>query len=217
MRTDVRIKCKKINEKGEKLLQNKTIALAGVGAVGSTIASMLAREGIHLRMVDMGRVEEEDMHRLTIFYEEDITKFKVKQAKLRLNAINPHVQVKSFHEEIGSGNVFLLQGDVVIDATNSDEVNKLTIPYAAKKKLPFILIRCSGTQAKILVMQHSLPAKTLDKLKLPSQDKDGIFGPITTLAASIVVSQVIKILVGDKGSYIIECDAWDEKIKITKI
>ncbi len=217
MRTDARVKCKKISEKGEKMLQNKTVALAGVGAVGSTMASMLTREGIHLRIVDMGRVEEEDMHRLTIFYEEDITKFKVKQAKLRLAAINPHVQVKSFHEEIGSSNVFLLDGDVIVDATNNDEVNVVTIPYAAKKKKPFILVRYSGTQARILVSHKALTAKVLDKLKLPSQEKDGIFGPVTSIAASIVVGQIMKILVGDKASAIYEIDAWDMKVKVTKI
>ena len=217
MRTDARIKCKKINEKGEKLLHNRTVALVGVGAVGSTMASMLTREGINLRIVDMGRVEEEDMHRLTIFYEEDITKFKVKQAKLRLAAINPNVQVKSFHEEISESNVFLLDGDVIIDATNNDEVNKITIPYVAKKKKPFILIRYSGTQARILVANKPLTPKVMDKLKLPSQEKEGIFGPVTTLAAGIAVAQIIKTLVGEKANVVYELDAWDEKVKITKL
>src|SRR4051812_17378543 len=127
----------------QKILHGKTVALAGLGSVGSSIATMLARESVDLRLVDMGRVEEEDMHRLDLFHEEDITKFKVKQAKTRLAAINPKVQVKSFHEEMTNENVFLLQGDVIIDATNNDELNTLTLPHAVKKKCAFILVRCS--------------------------------------------------------------------------
>lgn len=217
MRTQARARCKRIGEKGEAKLREKTVAIAGIGAVGSTMSSMLAREDINLRIMDMGRVEEEDMHRLTIFYEEDITKFKVKQAKLRLNAINPNVQIKSFHEEISDQNVFLLQGDVIVDATNSDEINRITLPYATKKKLPFILIRYSGTIAHIIVMQKALPAKAVEKIKLPPLEKEGIFAPVTTIAGSMAVASIMKILLGDKNSYHIECDAWENKFKVTKL
>jgi adenylyltransferase/sulfurtransferase len=217
MRTLARARCKRIGERGEAKLRNRTVAIAGIGAVGSSIANMLAREDIHLRLVDMGRVEEEDMHRLTIFYEEDITKFKVKQAKLRLNAINPNVQIKSFHEEINEESVFLLQGDVIVDASNNPYTNALTFAYAAKKRYPFILLRYSGTAARILVMQRPLPAKILDKLSLPAEETEGIFGPVTIMAASFAVAAIMKILISDKSSHLIECDAWDSKVKITKL
>jgi molybdopterin/thiamine biosynthesis adenylyltransferase len=201
----------------DRVLQGKTVALAGLGSVGSTMATMLARESVDLRLVDMGRVEEEDMHRLDLFHEEDITKFKVKQAKARLFAINPKAQVKSFHEEITDSNVFLLQGDVIVDATNSDEINKLVLPHATKKKLPLVLVRCSGPQAKILVLTKAPPAKIQEKLKLPSVEKSGIFGPVTNMAASIAVSEVLKIMLGQKINVLIECDAWEAKIKVTKL
>jgi molybdopterin/thiamine biosynthesis adenylyltransferase len=200
-----------------RTLHGKTVAIAGLGSVGSTIATMLAREGTDLRLVDMGRVEEEDMHRLDLFHEEDITKFKVKQAKSRLFAINPKVQVKSFHEEMTESNVFLLQGQVIVDATNSDEINRLVLPHAAKKKYPLVLVRCSGPQAKILVLTKPAPAKIQEKLKLPPVDKSGIFGPVTNMAASIAVSEILKIILGQKINVLIECDAWDAKVKVTKL
>jgi molybdopterin/thiamine biosynthesis adenylyltransferase len=208
---------KKLSEKNLEQFQGKTVAIVGLGSAGSTVATMLAREGIDLRLVDMGRVEEEDMHRLDLFHEEDITKFKVKQAKIRLAAINPKAEVKSFHEEMTASNVFLLQGNVIVDATNSDEMNALTISHAAKKRYPLVLIRFSGSIARILVLQKAAPAKLADKLKLPSVDNAGVFGPVTSMAASLAVGEIMKILLGEKTSMIIECDSWDPKVKITKL
>jgi len=217
MHTEDRARFKKIGEKGDAKLHGKTVAVAGIGSVGSSIATILAREDIDLRIVDMGRVEETDMHRLALFYEEDITKFKVKQAKARLAAINPKVHVKSFHEELAGSNIFLLEGDCIVDATNNDDINRLTLVHAAKKKYPLVMVRCSGAAVRILVLHKSVSAKILDKVALPPTEKDGIFGPATTLAATIAVTQVMRSLLGDKQNLLIACDAWEPKVKITKL
>jgi adenylyltransferase/sulfurtransferase len=217
MKNADRIRFKKMGEKGDERLHDRTVAIAGLGSIGSSLTEMLAREDIGLRLIDMGRVEETDMHRLAIFQEEDITKFKVKQAKLRLAAINPHVPVKSFHEEIVASNVFLLEGDVIVDTTNSDEINALVLAHAAKKKYPLVLVRASGSAAHIFVMQKATPAKILSKISLPSIEDEGIFGPVTSMAASVAAAEVLKILAGGKESKLIEIDGWDPKIKVTKL
>jgi molybdopterin/thiamine biosynthesis adenylyltransferase len=198
-------------------IHGKTIALAGLGSVGSSVAVMSAREGIDLRLIDMGRVEEEDMHKLALFQEEDITKFKVKQAKGRLAAINPKVQVKSFHEELIASNIFLLQGDVVIDTTNSDEINKLILAHVTKKKYPLVLVRNSGSVFRILVLTKNPPAKILEKVSLPSTDRSGSFGPATTIAGSLAVAEAMRIMLGEKNNHILEFDTWNFKLKITKL
>jgi molybdopterin/thiamine biosynthesis adenylyltransferase len=178
---------------------------------------MLAREDFDLRLVDMGRVEETEMHRLALFHEEDITKFKVKQAKLRVAAINPTVQVKSFHEELTKQNVFLLEGDVLVDTTQDDTLNVIIAAHAMKKKVPLIVARASGSSANILVLHKAPTAAQLQKARLPPVDKAGVLGPTTSLAASIVVAETIKILLGDRASKLISVDAWDHSCKVTKL
>lgn len=217
MKTADRAKFKRIGAKGDAHLLKSTISIAGLGGVGATVAAVLAREHITLRLIDSGRVEERDMHRLALFYDDDITKFKVKQAKVRLAGINPSLVVKSFHEEISPDSLFLLQGDCIVDATNNPEINELTIPFAAKKKLPLVLVRYSGSKANILVLQKSPPAKILEKISLPLIEKDGIFGPVTTMAGSAAAGQVLRVLLGEKGSYLLQLDAWDLTLKTTKL
>lgn len=197
----------------KKEIGDSTVAIAGIGGVGSHIAEMLARENVDLRIIDMGRVEEEDMHRLALFQEEDITKFKVKQAKVRLSAINPKNQVKSFHEEIISSNVFLLEGDVIVDATNNDEVNAMTIAHAVKKKLPLVLVRVSGGTAVIAVVQKSV-AKLQEKIRLKPQN---VLSSTSAAAAGFATAEIIKIISGEKTSKMITIDLSGNKLKVTKL
>jgi molybdopterin/thiamine biosynthesis adenylyltransferase len=217
MKHNDRIAFKRIGEKGNSRLLGRIVSVAGLGSIGSAVATRLAREDINLRLLDMGRVEEEDMARLQIFQDEDITKFKVKQAKVRLANINPKVQVKCFHEELNESNVFLLEGDVVVDATNSDELNRTVLAYATKKRIPLIIARASGSTARILVTHKTLPAKILERVTLPPKEKEGIFSASTLMAASIVDAEVIKILLGERRSALIECDAWSTKLKVTTL
>ncbi|MBR9700330.1 ThiF family adenylyltransferase [Candidatus Woesearchaeota archaeon] len=217
MKTEDRARYKNIGDKGDTTLSQATISIAGIGSVGASVASMLGREHINLRMMDMGRVEERDMHRTAIFYEEDIAKFKVKQAKARIQAITPTVRVKSFHEEISDNNIFLLKGDLIIDATNNPEVNKLTLKHAIRDKTPLIIVRYGGDTSKMLVLHKKIPAKMMEKLEVPNIMSAGIFGPLTSMTAAAVVTQATKIILGEKKNKLIELDIWKGKIKTSII
>ncbi|MDD9952727.1 MAG: ThiF family adenylyltransferase [Candidatus Woesearchaeota archaeon] len=217
MKTDDRARCKHIGDEGEKKLFGKTVSVAGLGGAGAKLIGLLARENLNLRLVDRGRVEEEDMHRLSLYYEEDITKFKVKQAKARLLAINPTVQVKSFHEEITDESFFLFKGDVMVDATNNDEINAMTLVGVPKKKIPLLIVRYSGSKARILVLQKKAPAKLLEKIAFKGLEEEGVYGPIASVAGSLAAGEVLKVLLGEKKSYIVEVDIWTSKMKVVKL
>jgi len=214
MRTDDRARFKHVGEAGDTAISSASASIVGMGAIGTAVAEMLVRENIELRMIDKGRVEEEDMHRLALFYEEDITKFKVKQAKARLNAINPQVPVKSFHEELSASNVFLLKGDVIVDTSNNRTINDVIALHA---KTPLVIARYSGSVAKILVAQKKVTKKMLDEIDLPPIGTEGVFGPVTTQASSIVVGETLKVLLGQRGSHIITVDSWKNSIRVKKV
>ena len=171
MKNADRTRFKGVGERGNERLLDRTVAIAGLGSVGSAAAAMLARENLGLRLIDMGRVEETDM----------------------------------------------LEGDVIVDTTNSDAMNSLVLTHAAKKKYPLIIARASGSRANILVLQKNAPAKIVSKITLPSVEKAGVFSPATHIAASIVVAETIRILTGSKESKLITVDGWESKIKVTKI
>jgi molybdopterin/thiamine biosynthesis adenylyltransferase len=214
MRTLYRAKFKEIGEKGDQRLLGKNVTVAGLGGVGSIVTSILAREDFTLRIIDKGRVEEVDMNRMGLYTEEDITKFKAKQAKQRASEVNPKLVMKSFHEELGESNVFLVKADCVIDCTNNDDTNALIFDFCQAKRVPIILASYSGSTAYILVAVKKIPRKVLDEyLKKPTTEEAGAISPATHAAASIAVTELFKILLGKGQSKLVTLDVWKGKHK----
>lgn len=218
MRTLYRAKFKEIGEKGNDKLHGKNITVAGLGGVGSIVTSMLAREDFSLRIIDKGRVEEIDMNRMGLYTEEDITKFKAKQAKQRVETINPKAQLKSFHEELGEQNVFLVKADCVVDCTNNDATNQLIFDFCQEKKVPLVIASYHAGTVDILVATKKVARKAFeDYLHMPKTETVGAISPATHTAASLAVAEVFKTILGKGQSKHITFDVWNGKYKEKKL
>jgi|WetSurMetagenome_2_1015567.scaffolds.fasta_scaffold198208_2 molybdopterin/thiamine biosynthesis adenylyltransferase len=213
-------KYSEIGQKGHQMFQQKNVAIVGMGNIGSTVAVMLIQSGINLRIVDKGRVDVSDLSSQSMYLEEDNTKFKAKQAKKYLEMINPSAKVRTFHEDLTKNNIYLIDADIVVDATGDLETSKLISEETKKKKIPLIYAVVSGGQGLVIATDKGV---NLDKIK-PSLDKmkpieeKGIINPAVHMAAAIIVTKIMKILL--KKSYakeIIHFDAWNESIKRQKI
>ena len=191
-----------LGEEEIKKLQSKTVTIIGLGGVGSTVAEILARNGVNLRIVDKDRIYEKDQPRQTLFTREDINKFKAKQGKKRLEEINKNVKIKTFHEELIKENLFLLDSDLIIDTSNNMDISLLVNEYAIKNKIPFITASYSGSKGRVFTVdkkQHPKGACTKcieHELKLPPISKEGAYSPTAISIASFVISAAIKNLVG---------------------
>ncbi len=214
MRTVYRSSFKEIGEKGNEKLMGKHVTVAGLGGVGSIVTDMLAREDFNLRIIDKGRVEEMDMNRMGLYEEQDITKFKAKQAKQRVESINPKLALKSFHEELGGQNVFLVKADCVVDCTNNDGTNTIIFEYCQAQRIPVILASYAGSTAELLIATKKVPRKVLDDyLKMPTTQQAGAISPATHAAASLAVAELFKILLGKGASKLVTFDVWTGKYK----
>jgi len=209
---------KEIGEKGNDKLVGKKVTIAGLGGVGSIVTSILSREDFELRIIDKGRIEEVDMNRMGLYLEQDLTKFKAKQAKQRVSAINPKITMKSFHEELGQNNVFLVKSECVVDCTNNDDSNRLIFDYCQREKIPIVLARYAGSTVYLLVATKKLAKKTLDEyLGMPKTENAGAISPATHAAASLAVAEVFKILLSKGASKLITFDVWNGKYKVKKL
>ena len=191
-----------IGKQGQKILSKKTVAIAGLGGVGSIVAEILTRAGVNLRIIERGRITEKDMARLGVFIGEDVGKFKAKQAKKRLESITKSVKIKSFHEEITEDNVFLLDSDMIIEATNDTNTRLVINKFAVEKKIPLVTHEFSGEKGIVLIVDKKQFKKgpcvmcLHKKITQPTIDEIGAYSPTTHLLASLVASAVIKNLLG---------------------
>lgn len=220
MRYEQLSKFKEIGEKGQKTLESKTATIVGLGNIGSTVALMLARSGVNLRLVDKGRCFVEDLSSQSLYLEEDNTRFKAKQAKKRLEQINPKVKVRTFHEDLGKNNVFLIESDVVIDSTGNLETSRLICEHAKKKKIPQIFAVDSGSQGLVITSDKGVNFEKLKSCvtKLKPIEEAGIINPAVHLASALIVKKIFKILL--KKPYhkdVIFFDIWKDTMRRQKL
>lgn len=196
-------------------LRKKTVTIIGVGGLGTVVAEMLHREGIQLRIIDMGRIELVDIQRQALYCEEEDNKFKAKVVKKRLEEIDSKGKVKTFHEELEKDNLFLLDSaDMIIDCSNNLETMSMVGNYV-KKKIPLINCKYAGSEGAIFISDKKhLFKEVVDKVKIGEIKDVGALNATTHLAAGIIVSQALKSLVNEKltDNFII-FDVWKDNIR----
>jgi molybdopterin/thiamine biosynthesis adenylyltransferase len=220
MRYDKIAKFKEIGQKGQQELEQKNVAIVGLGNIGSTVAVMLLQSGINLRLVDKGRVDITDLSSQAMYLEEDHSKFKAKQAKKYLEQINPKVKVRTFHEDLTKNNIYLIDADIVVDATGDLETTKLISDETKKKKTPLIYAAISGSQGVVITTDKGVNLEKIKPIldKMKPIEEAGVINPAVHTAASIITMKILKILL--KKPYakeIVQFDVWKDTIKKQKI
>ena len=86
-----------LGENNFNLIQEKVIAVFGLGGVGGTALEALARTGFqHFIIIDFDKVDPSNLNRQILYTAKDIGRDKVEAAKERILAINPDADIKSF-------------------------------------------------------------------------------------------------------------------------
>jgi molybdopterin/thiamine biosynthesis adenylyltransferase len=197
--------CSIVGKEGITQLKGKTVTIVGIGGVGTTLAQILARNGINLRIVDKDRIYDYEMPRMTVYANEDVGKFKAKQMKKRLESMTTDVKIKTFHEDLKEANLFLLDSDMIIDTSNNLETSRLINKYAIEKNTPLLFCNYSGRKGNIIIIdKKSNPTGPCleciyDELKMPDFKEVGVYSPLTTFLAGLSSSMIIKNLLGEEN------------------
>jgi adenylyltransferase/sulfurtransferase len=97
-----------IGREGQEKLQGATIVIAGVGALGSSMAEMLARAGVGtLRLVDRDYLEMHNLQRQSLYTEADVESGlpKAAAAARHLREINSAINVEEHVADITPENI----------------------------------------------------------------------------------------------------------------
>lgn len=186
-----------IGQEKAALLREKTVSVVGLGGIGSTVADLLVRSGINVRLVEKGRIEEQDMDRLSLFDFGEVSKFKATQAKKRLAKINPEVTVKSFNEEVTADSLFLIEADVVLDCSSNDELSPVISQYCFEKDIPCIWSGVRDNRVVVAVSDDKKPVHEHIK-NLKVERTEGLVPSATHMAAGFVYTKCVKLLLGEK-------------------
>lgn len=173
-----------IGEEGFDKLKKSSVAVFGVGGVGSFVAEALARSGVgKIILIDNDTVSVTNINRQLIALHSTIGKKKTDAAKERILDINPVAEV-IVHDCFYTGTeIDLREFDYIADAIDSVASKLNLIENACKLKIPIISSMGTGNKLDPLkitvtdiyktemcplakVLRHELKKRNVKKLKV---------------------------------------------------
>jgi adenylyltransferase/sulfurtransferase len=214
-----------IGPAGQQKLLDARVAIVGCGALGSFMAGALARAGLgRLRIVDRDYVELSNLQRQWLFDEADAAEGlpKALAAARALARINSKVQVEPLVADVTSENIDDLAGgvDLILDGTDNFETRYLINDYAVSRDIPWVYGAAVGSYGLAMAVIPGVTAclKCLYPAPpsgaQPTCETAGVLGTITSLIASLQVSEALRILcTGAPTRKISRVDVWTGEIR----
>lgn len=217
-----------IGAAGQKRLMLAHVGLVGCGALGTVLASTLARAGVgNLKIIDRDFVELDNLQRQVLFDELDVSQNlpKAEAAARKLRKINSAIEVRPVIADVHPGNIESLCGDVdlLLDGTDNFETRFLINDLAIKHAIPWVYGACVAAEGLVMPI---LPGKTACLRCIweeapppgmsPTCDTAGVIGPVVNIVASFQAAEAMKILMGRLDAVnreLLTIDAWTGRVR----
>jgi len=191
-------------------LRGASVAVVGLGATGSVLASWLARAGVgHLTLIDRDLVEVSNLQRQILYSESDIGRPKAFAASEILHRANSQIDIQPLVADLTSGNALdALSGfDLIMDGTDNFEARYLINDISLLKQIPWVYCGAIGGEAMAWPINppntpclRCLMEEPPEAGDVDTCDSIGVLGPAVGVAASWSAMEAIKILTDEKPS-----------------
>lgn len=207
---------------GQEILQQKRIAIVGMGALGTAAAELLARAGIgNLCLIDQDVIELCNLHRQILFEEKDVGKNKAIIAKEKLIKINSEIKITATPVRLTLENLSLLKEfDLVLDCTDNLQTRFLLNDYCKKEKLLWIYAAAIKTSGYAMPIFPEGPCLRcfLTETNLETCAAVGVLNMITCSIAALQATLALKILLKKEiKPYLYYYDVWNQEFKKIKV
>jgi len=198
-----------IGYQGQLKLKNAKVCVVGTGGLGNPITSRLAAMGIGtLRIVDRDVIELSNLHRQTMFNEDDVGQVKVEVAAKKLQKLNPDCNIEALAVSVNDYTALeVIEGcDVVIDALDSVNARYALNKACVKLGIPFVTgaaVGVSGQAFTVLPKQSACYYCMFPELNedtMPTCSIEGVHPSILSIVGGIEVAEAVKIILGKKPS-----------------
>ena len=198
-----------IGYNGQLKLKNAKVCVVGVGGLGNPITSRLAAMGVGtLRIVDRDVIELSNLHRQTMFDEDDVGQVKVEVAAKKLQKLNPDCKIEALAISVNDYTALeVVEGcDIVIDALDSVNARYALNKACVKFEIPFVTgaaVGVSGQAFTILPKQSACYYCMFPELNedtMPTCSIEGVHPSILSIVGGIEVAEAVKVIIGKKPS-----------------
>ncbi len=201
------IMLEEIGYQGQLKLKNAKVCVVGTGGLGNPITTRLAAMGVGtLRIVDRDVIELSNLHRQTMFDEDDVGKVKVEVAAKKLQKLNPDCKIEALAISVNDYTALeVVEGcDVVVDALDSVNARYALNKACVKFGIPFVTGAAVGVSGQIFTIIPGTSAcyycmfPELDEDTMPTCSIEGVHPSILSIVGGIEVSEAVKVIMGKK-------------------
>ena len=193
-----------VGGKGQEKLLGGKVLLVGAGGLGSPAGLYLAAAGVGtIGVIDADVVDVTNLQRQVIHFTADLGKPKVDSAAAKMRAINPDVNVVTYHARLTAANALeiLADYDFVIDGTDNfpskflvaDACHFSGTPYSHAGILRFdgqIMSVLPGESACYRCVFNAPPPKGA----VPSCSQAGVLGVLAGVIGTLQATEAVKFL-----------------------
>ncbi len=194
-----------LNKDEQHSLSRAKVCVAGLGGLGGGIVETLARIGVgSLYLVDGDVFDTSNLNRQILCTESLIGTFKVDAAQVRVNEINPLIQVKKHNFFLNAQNSSSVISDVDIVVDCLDSINdRFLLQEAAKKcDIPLVSGAIAGTVGQVTTVFPGDPGFELiygeknqtEKKQQGIEQELGNLSFCAMFIAAVQASEAIKVL-----------------------
>jgi molybdopterin/thiamine biosynthesis adenylyltransferase/rhodanese-related sulfurtransferase len=193
-----------IGKSGQVLLQNAKVLCVGLGGLGSPATLYLAGAGIGtLGLIDNDEVSLSNLHRQVLFSSAEVGLLKVDSAKIRLYALNPEIEIKTYAEELTAANAseIISVYDLVIDGTDRFATKFLINDTCYKLNKPWIYASVSQWEGQSATFHPNKDSPcyrclqpAMPKVEIQNCAESGVVGPVVGMMGTHQALQAIQFL-----------------------
>jgi sulfur-carrier protein adenylyltransferase/sulfurtransferase len=195
---------------GQKRLKNARVLVLGAGGLGAPALLYLAAAGVGtIGIVDFDVVDESNLQRQIIHGVADVGRSKAQSARDSIAAINPLVEVRLHEFRLDRGNAVELftQYDLIVDGTDNFATRYLVNDAAVLAGKPYVWGSIYRFEGQVSVFWEDAPGgRGLNYRDLypepppagmvPSCAEGGVLGIVCASIASVMGTEVIKLITG---------------------
>jgi len=198
-----------IGYQGQLKLKNAKVCVVGTGGLGNPITTRLAAMGIGtLRIVDRDVIELSNLHRQTMFDEDDVGQVKVEVAAKKLQKLNSDCKIEALAVSVNDYTALeVVEGcDVVVDALDSVNARYALNKACVKFGIPFVTGAAVGVSGQVFTILPGTSAcyhcmfPALDEDSMPTCSVEGVHPSILSIVGGIEVAEAVKVILGKKPS-----------------
>jgi len=195
---------------GQKRLKNARVLVIGAGGLGSPALLYLAAAGVGtIGIVDFDVVDESNLQRQIIHGVADVGRSKAQSARDSMVAINPLIEVRLHEFRLDSSNAIALfeRYDVIVDGTDNFATRYLVNDAAVLAAKPYVWGSIYRFEGQVSVFWEDAPGGLGLNYRdlypeppppgmVPSCAEGGVLGIICASIASVMGTEVVKLITG---------------------